>query len=212
MDTVILFQDSEVLVCLKPAGVLSETSGMPERLEKETDGSIYCVHRLDRAVGGVMVYARTREAAAALSASIAAGRMEKRYLAVVCGCPEEELARLKDLLYHDASRNKSYVVRRMRRGVREAELSYERLATAEADGKTLSLLGVTLFTGRSHQIRVQFASRGLPLAGDGRYGSPVRDCEIALWASSLAFPHPVTGKEMRFSAPPPERFPWILFK
>ena len=212
MDTVILFQDSEVLVCLKPAGVLSETGGMPERLEKETDGSIYCVHRLDRAVGGVMVYARTREAAAALSASIAAGRMEKRYLAVVCGCPEEERARLKDLLYHDASRNKSYVVRRMRRGVREAELSYERLATAEADGKTLSLLGVTLFTGRSHQIRVQFASRGLPLTGDGRYGSPVRDCEIALWASSLAFPHPVTGKEMRFSAPPPERFPWILFK
>ena len=212
MKNEILFQDESILVCLKPPGVLSETGGMPELLERASGGSVFCVHRLDRAVGGVMVYARTKEAAAALSAAIAAGRMEKSYLAVVCGRPAEEKALLTDLLYHDPARNKSYVVRRMRRGVREAELSYKRLATAEADGKTLSLLGVTLFTGRSHQIRVQFASRGLPLAGDGRYGSPARDCGIALWSHSLVFPHPVTGEEMLFSAPPPDRFPWTVFK
>jgi len=212
MEPDILFQDPCILVCLKPPGVLSETGGMPELLEKAAGGSVYCVHRLDRAVGGVMVYARTKEAATALSASIAAGRMQKRYLAVVCGRPQEDKARLKDLLYHDAAKNKSYVVRRLRRGVREAELAYERIATAESDGKTISLLAVTLFTGRSHQIRVQLASRSLPLAGDSRYGSPIRDCEIALWSESLAFPHPVTGKELRFSAPPPDRFPWTQFE
>ena len=211
MEIEILFQDQSILVCLKPPGVLSETGGMPELLEKAAGGSVFCVHRLDRAVGGVMVYARTKEAAAALSAAIAAGRMEKRYLAVVCGRPDEEKGSLKDLLYHDPAHNKSFVVRRMRRGVREAELSYETLESAEVDGNMLSLLSVTLVTGRSHQIRVQFASRSLPLAGDGRYGSPVRDCDIALWSHSLAFPHPVTGEELRFSAPPPGRFPWTEF-
>ena len=212
MEVQILFQDESILVCLKPPGVLSETGGMPELLEAAAGGSVFCVHRLDRAVGGVMVYARTKEAAAALSAAIAAGRMEKRYLAVVCGRPAEEKARLKDLLYHDSGRNKSYVVRRMRRGVREAELEYETLGSAERDGETLSLLLVTLYTGRSHQIRVQFASRALPLVGDGRYGSPLRDCEIALWSHALTFPHPATGEKMRFSAPPPGSFPWTEFK
>ena len=199
MEVQILFQDESILVCLKPPGVLSETGGMPELLEKTAGGSVFCVHRLDRAVGGVMVYARTKEAAAALSAVIAAGRMEKRYLAVVCGRPAEEKGSLKDLLYHDPGRNKSYVVRRMRRGV------------VETDGNILSLLSVTLVTGRSHQIRVQLASRALPLAGDGRYGSPVRDCDIALWSHALSFPHPVTGERMAFSAPPPDSFPWTEF-
>lgn len=212
MEVQILFQDESILVCLKPPGVLSETGGMPELLEKTAGGSVFCVHRLDRAVGGVMVYARTKEAAAALSAVIAAGRMEKRYLAVACGRPAEEKGSLKDLLYHDPARNKSYVVRRPRRGVREAELAYETLGSVETDGNILSLLSVTLVTGRSHQIRVQLASRALPLAGDGRYGSPVRDCGIALWSHALTFPHPVTGEELRFSAPPPDSFPWTKFR
>ena len=211
MEVQILFQDESILVCLKPPGVLSETGGMPELLEKTAGGSVFCVHRLDRAVGGVMVYARTKEAAAALSAVIAAGRMEKRYLAVACGRPAEEKGSLKDLLYHDPGRNKSYVVRRMRRGVREAELSYEMLGSAERDGRMLSLLSVTLVTGRSHQIRVQLASRALPLAGDRRYGSPVRNCEIALWSAQIEIPHPISGKVMRFSAPPPDSFPWTEF-
>ena len=120
----ILFQDRHLVACLKAPGLLSETGGMPELLADLIGGSVYCVHRLDRAVGGVMVYARTKEAAAALSGAIAAGKMKKRYLAVVCGRPQEKEAVWKDLLYHDAERNKSYVVKRMRRGVREAELSY----------------------------------------------------------------------------------------
>ena len=207
----ILFQDRHLVACLKAPGLLSETGGMPELLADLIGGSVYCVHRLDRAVGGVMVYARTKEAAAALSGAIAAGKMKKRYLAVVCGRPQEKEAVWRDLLYHDAERNKSYVVKRMRRGVREAELSYALVDAAENGGEELSLLDIELHTGRSHQIRVQFASRSLPLAGDGRYGSPIRNCEIALWSAQIEIPHPISGKVMRFSAPPPEIFPWTVF-
>ena len=127
----ILFQDRHLVACLKAPGLLSETGGMPELLADLIGGSVYCVHRLDRAVGGVMVYARTKEAAAALSGAIAAGKMKKRYLAVVCGRPQEKETVWRDLLYHDAERNKSYVVKRMRRGVREAELSYTLVDVAE---------------------------------------------------------------------------------
>ena len=130
----ILFQDRHLVACLKAPGLLSETGGMPELLADLIGGSVYCVHRLDRAVGGVMVYARTKEAAAALSGAIAAGKMKKRYLAVVCGRPQEKEAVWRDLLYHDAERNKSYVVKRMRRGVREAELSYTLVDVAENGG------------------------------------------------------------------------------
>ena len=189
----ILFQDRHLVACLKAPGLLSETGGMPELLADLIGGSVYCVHRLDRAVGGVMVYARTKEAAAALSGAIAAGKMKKRYLAVVCGRPQEKETVWRDLLYHDAERNKSYV------------------DVAENGGEELSLLDIELHTGRSHQIRVQFASRSLPLAGDGRYGSPVRNCEIALWSAQIEIPHPISGKVMCFSAPPPDSFPWTEF-
>ena len=119
----------------------------------------------------------------------------------------EDAAVLRDLLFRDAAKNKSYVVKRPRRGVREAELSYETLArTAE-----LSLVRIRLKTGRTHQIRVQFASRGLPLAWDKKYGSSLRDCPLALWSEALRFFHPLTGEELRFSAPPPDAAPWTSF-
>ena len=212
MSPEILYQDAQIAVCLKPSGFVSEEGGLPDLLRRELGGEIYCVHRLDKAAGGVMVYARTREAAAALGAAIAAGAVHKEYLAVVQGVPEQEKARLRDLLYHDAARNKSYVVTRRRRGVKEAVLDYERLASAEWESGTLSALRIALHTGRSHQIRVQFASRGLPLAGDRRYGSTLRACPLALWSETLAFPHPASGRELRFTAPPPAAFPWTLFK
>ncbi len=202
----ILFEDRDLVLCEKPVGVDSEEE-MP-RLLREATGmpEICCVHRLDRETGGLMVYAKTKRAAAGLSACIAAGKLEKEYLAVMPGQPEAQGV-LKDLLFRDAAKNKSYVVARMRRGVREAELRYERLSSTDG----WSLLRIALKTGRSHQIRVQFASRGMPLAGDRKYGSSCRDCSLALWSASLAFPHPVTGQRISCRLSPPALWPWTLF-
>ena len=204
----IVYEDSEILVCRKPAGVISEEGGLPELLKRESGAAeIYCVHRLDRETAGLMVYAKTKRAAAALSSTISAGKLHKEYLAVVQG-ETPEGGELRDLLYRDAKKNKSYVVKRMRRGVREAVLRYETLERREG----LSLVRVELQTGRSHQIRVQFASRGFPLVGDGKYGSVFRDSPLALFASSLSFPHPVTGEALSFSAEPPAIRPWTDFQ
>lgn len=210
METEILYSDPQLAVCLKPCGVDSE-QGMPKLLSDALGGEFFCVHRLDKPVGGVMVFARTKQAAAALSAAIAAGALRKEYLAVVQGAPEKERDSLCDLVFHDAARNKSYVVTRPRRGVKEALLDYELLGTAAYEGTTLSALRIALHTGRSHQIRVQLSSRGMPLAGDGRYGSAIRGCPLALWSARLSFPHPSDGREKDFSCPPPATFPWTEF-
>ncbi len=210
MQISVLYQDERLLVCVKPAGLLSERGGLPELLERQCGGQIFPVHRLDREVGGVMVYARDRGTAAALSALIAARRMEKEYLAVVEGIPEAAEGELRDLLYHDAAKNKSYVVKRERKGVKQAALSYRLIETKETEQGSLSLLRVRLHTGRSHQIRVQFASRRLPLAGDARYGARLRG-GIALWSVSLRFPDPADGAERCFTAPPPATWPWEQF-
>ena len=203
----ILYEDRSLILCEKPAGVLSEEGGMPELLRDALGTQeIYCVHRLDRETGGLMVYAKTKQAAAALSRTIADGGLQKEYLAVAEGETPVN-GTLRDLLYRDAAKNKSYVVKRMRRGVREAELSYERLAFREG----LSLLRVRLKTGRSHQIRVQFASRGFPLVGDIKYGSKVRDADLALWSTRLSLPHPGSGETLCRELPPPESWPWTLF-
>ncbi len=204
----ILFEDAQILVCLKPAGLISEEGGMPELLRAECGAEeIYCVHRLDRETAGLMVYARTKRAATALSASIAEGRMEKGYLAIVQGTPPTA-GEWRDLLFRDAKKNKSYVVKRQRKGVREAALRFETLETRG----DFSLVRVALETGRSHQIRVQFASRGFPLAGDARYGSAYRDAPLALFACALSFPHPGDGRTLRFTAAPPETEPWNGFE
>ena len=195
------------MACVKAAGLDSQ-DGMCALLKEELCGDIFCVHRLDREVGGLMVYARSSAAAAALSAAIAGRKMEKEYLAVISGRPEEPEGLLKDLLYRDAAKNKSYVVRRMRRGVREAELEYRLLESCREN----SLIAVKLHTGRSHQRRVQFASRGLPLRGDTKYGSRERGCSIALFSYRLAFSHPKNGEKMAFFALPEKCFPWNQFR
>ncbi len=203
----ILYEDKALVLCEKPEGVLSEEGGMPGLL-REALGTeeIYCVHRLDRETGGLMVYARTKKAAAAISKAIEEGRMQKEYLAVAEGeTPTEGI--LRDLLFRDAAKNKSYVVKRMRKGVREAELSYERLAFREG----LSLLRVKLKTGRSHQIRVQFSSRGFPLVGDRKYGSRYRDADLALWSTRLSLPHPGNGEALCRELTPPKSCPWTMF-
>ncbi|MBQ3701999.1 MAG: RluA family pseudouridine synthase [Oscillospiraceae bacterium] len=208
MDIPILYHGGGFVVCLKPVGVESEAAGMPLLLSRQLRiPEVLCVHRLDKAVGGVMVYALDRDSAAALSRQIGDGRFEKEYLAVIHGEMNEAEAELRDLLFHDRARNKSYAVTRKRAGVKEAVLDYRALQAAGA----CSLLSVRLRTGRTHQIRVQFASRGHPLVGDAKYGSPRRDCPVALYSHRLAFAHPVTDEVLSFTAPPPGGYPWSLF-
>lgn len=204
----ILEQNAAYVVCIKPAGIPSQGEGldaMPARLAAEVGGEIYPVHRLDQAVGGVMVYARTKQAAAALSRAIQEGRMEKDYLAVLTKPMAEASGTLRDLLYHDRVKNKTYVVKRKRNGVKEAVLDYETLASG-AEG---TLVRVHLHTGRTHQIRVQFASRGCPLAGDGKYGG--KGSAPLLWSYRLAFPDPRDGT-IRIFERRPEGSAWdVLF-
>lgn len=211
----ILYEDPYLVLCVKPVGVLSEDSEqgacMPALLrrhyrEQGKPDYIATVHRLDRIVGGVMLFSRRREITGKLTAAVAEHRVTKEYLAVLRGHPAEASATLTDLLFRDASKNKSYVVKRMRKGVREASLEYVTLGSTEE----LTLVRVRLHTGRTHQIRVQFSSRGLPLLGDIRYGSKA-DCSTALWSYHMAFTHPVTGRTVDVTCPPPESWPWTLF-
>ena len=207
MRAEIIYEDRDIIICLKLPGLDSQKD-MCSLLEQQLGGEVFCVHRLDREVGGLMAYARSSSAAAALSAAISGQRFYKEYLAVTGGCPEEPEGFMRDLLFKDASKNKSYVVKRMRRGVRQAELEYK-LLVRSGDS---CLFKIKLHTGRSHQIRVQFASRGLPLLGDTKYGSKERSCSIALWSCRLAFPHPVNGKSLEFCALPEPVFPWEEFE
>ena len=207
----ILYRDALICAAVKPAGVLSEEDGgkgMPERLAAALglkDGEVCPVHRLDKDTGGVMVYALTRRSAAALSESIRNGAFDKRYLAAVSGTLEEKEGEWRDLLYHDPFKNRSYTVKRMRRGVREAILLYRAVSSFGAgEGYPAGeVLDIRLVTGRTHQIRVQCASRGHPLLGDRRYGSPC-DVPMALWCREISFPHPKDGKNVTFSCPPEE--------
>lgn len=163
----ILYTDKEIVVAVKPYGVLSEDGGegsMPALLAPYV-GKVFPVHRLDRVVGGVMVYARTKSAAATLSRAVSERKLKKEYIAVLEGAPSAPCGELRDLLFKDARQNKSFVVDTPRRGAREAVLTYRTLDTVQVEGKTLTRVSVLLDTGRSHQIRVQFASRGTPLVG-----------------------------------------------
>ena len=206
----ILYADAAVAVVVKPAGVLSQgdaENAMPVLLQKQLGGTIFPVHRLDQPTGGVMVYARTQDAAAKLSAQMQSEAFGKEYLAVLDGVPEPAEGELHDLLFFDRQKGKSYTVRRKRAGVKDARLAYRVLAQAEG----LTLVRVRLYTGRTHQIRVQFSSRGWPLTGDGKYGSRNNRCAPALWSAEVHFAHPVTGETLTFRSQPPEAYPWTLF-
>ena len=207
-----LYLDSKIAVCRKEPGVLStdEPGGMPERIRAalgKEDAPVYTVHRLDAAVGGVMVYARTRHAASDLGKAIQAGRFCKEYLAVIHGVTPDTTGTFRDLLWRDTREGKTYVTDTPGKDAREAVLDYELLARREG----LSLVQIILRTGRTHQIRCQFSARGLPLWGDRKYGA-ADGGEIALWSHALAFAHPATGEELSFTLPPPDREPWIAFK
>ena len=189
----ILYQDEALCVCIKPVGLDSQI-GVPEALKAQLGGEFYPVHRLDENVGGVMVYARTSKAAATLSREIQAGTFVKEYLAQVHGTPPEQEV-WEDLLFKDSRKNKVFVVRRERAGVRKAKLEFTRLTAGET-----SLVAIRLYTGRSHQIRVQFASRGFPLVGDHKYGSRDERAEPMLFSCCIRFPW--RGEQRRFEVMP----------
>ena len=217
----ILFEDKYLIICEKPIGVQSQSStdgkDMPSLLEKYRrdkgeDGYVGVIHRLDTATGGVMIYAKEKSVAGKLSQLIQGDIYQKEYLAVVDGKPENEAGELRDLLYHDKQKNKSYVVKKLRNGVKEAIANYRLVKTVELDGgRAVSLVSVRLITGRTHQIRVQFASRGMPLLGDGKYGSRDNAATLALWARKLEIIHPVTNKKICVESCPPDTYPWTLF-
>lgn len=190
----ILYEDRDVVVLVKPVG-LDAQAAVPAALEAQLGGTFYPVHRLDLNVGGVMVYARTKPAAASLSRAIQEGHMVKEYVAMVHGTPPE-MGDWEDLLFKDSAKNKVFVVGRMRGGVKKARLEYRLLRAGE-----ISLVRIRLHTGRSHQIRVQFASRGYPLVGDHKYGSRDEANAPMLFSCRLTFPH--RGIMRSFEAYPP---------
>ena len=214
METpVLLFADTDIAVCVKPVGCECEHE-LPALLAAALGSdaaSFRCVHRLDRAVGGVMVFARTQNAAAHLSRQVQLRTLEKEYLAVCSGVPAPREGEMQDWLFKDSAKQKSFTVRAPRGGVKEARLAYRVLEAQETGGAQRSLVRVLLYTGRFHQIRCQFAVRGWPLLGDGKYGSRERGCTVALWSARLAFAHPASGRRVAFAAPPPHSFPWDGF-
>lgn len=207
-----LYVDSAVVVCVKPARVLStdEPGGLPELVREalgDPKANIRTVHRLDRVVSGVMVLARNARAASELSRQIREDQFRKEYLAVVHGRPESPEGTLRDLLARDKARRMTFVADAPGKGVQEAALSYRVLEYADG----MSLVRVRLHTGRTHQIRVQFSSRGMPLVGERKYAVLDDPCEIALWSAKIGFYHPETGEWAEFSKEPPATFPWTEF-
>ncbi len=209
----ILYLDNSIAVCVKPAGALStdEPGGAPDLLRAalgDPAAPVFTVHRLDRVVGGLLLLARTREAASALGRQVMDGRFRKAYLAVVHGVPEASEGTFTDLLRRDRRECRTYVADAPGKDAREAISDYTLLQSAEG----MSLLRITLRTGRTHQIRAQFAAHGLPLAGDRKYGTLTDgDTPIALWSHRLAFFHPIGGAPMDFTLPPPGERPWTDF-
>lgn len=203
----LIYCDKDIVVCVKPARVLStdEPGGMPELVRNELGTQdVRTVHRLDRVVSGLMVLARSADAASELSRQIRDGEFEKEYLAVIHGKPEECAGTYRDLLLRNKQERKTYIVTEPAKGVQEAILTYQ----VQAQTEELTRVRIQLQTGRTHQIRAQFSGRGTPLVGDRKYSLLEDECEIALWSYRLAFAHPTTGEKLEFSLQPPKIYPW----
>ncbi|NHN30880.1 RluA family pseudouridine synthase [Paenibacillus agricola] len=218
----ILYEDNHVIVVVKPVNVPTQEDDSHDpdlltlikqdlKIRYEKPGAVYLglVHRLDRPVGGVMVFAKTSKAASRLSDSVRTRTIRKTYTAVIHGVPKQAQASLRHYLLKDTSTNMVSVVSAQTAGAKEAILDYEVLAHREG----VSLVSVELHTGRPHQIRVQFAAIGCPLVGDQRYGAHMTKPgqQIALWSTTLGFDHPTTKEALSFSSAPPVEYPWRLF-
>ena len=220
----ILFEDQSIIVAEKPDGLESQATRKlePDMVSEirnyihklSTDGRgktrepyVGVIHRLDKPVGGIMVYARTREAAASLSRQVREGRMDKYYLSIVCGKPVDNVGNYVDYLLKDGKNNHTKIVEKGITGAKRSELEYKVLKTAVISGKEFSLVEIRLLTGRHHQIRVQMAGHGTPVAGDRKYGIvDERQERLCLCAAGLSFFHPDTGKKLSFSIQPSWEF------
>jgi 23S rRNA pseudouridine1911/1915/1917 synthase len=200
MDVKIIFEDNDVIVCDKPSGILSEGEGKESltSLLAATRDKVFCVHRLDRETSGLMVFAKNAKAAASLSEQIRGSDFEKEYLAIIEGAPENDSGIFEDMLFFDRTKNKSFIVKegkKERKGVKRASLEYS-VVSKEAN---TSLVRVKLHTGRTHQIRIQFASRGIPLVADRRYGAkPSEQKSFSLRCYRISFYHPTTKEKLCF--------------
>ena len=207
MEFNVLYNDNDIVVCIKPQGIISQgdlngKANMVSILEENLNTRIFPVHRLDKETGGVMVYAKNAKSAANLSRAVANNEIKKEYLALVHNEIEIDSDTLTDFLFFDRQRNKSYVVKRERKGVKKAILEYKKLSVNRIDEQIYTLVKVLLKTGRTHQIRVQFASRGHSLFGDKKYGADDNFNSLGLWAYKLTFKHPTTNKTLEFCCLP----------
>ena len=206
----ILYEDKDVVVVLKPPEILSQFSETEENavtiLKEQTGSEIFVVSRLDRNVGGVMVFGKNQKSAADLTRQMQSGKFRKEYIAAVYGKPEENQGIFKDLLFKDSRKNKSFVVKKERKGVKKASLEYELICS---DGE-ISIVKIRLHTGRTHQIRVQFASRKMPLVGDGKYGAKDNCKNMGLFCREVTFRKINSEESLTFSAEPENIYPWTV--
>lgn len=223
MDIPVLYEDNHLLVVEKPVNipVQADQTGDPDlltmlkadiKIRYQKPGNVYLglVHRLDRPVGGVMVFAKTSKAASRLSEAIRRRAFDKTYLAIVRGTPQDKQAKLLHHLWKDQKKNQVYVVPENDSRGKKAILDYKVIGEA----KGMSLLEIKLHTGRPHQIRVQLSTIGCPLYGDQKYGQTANKPgqQIALWASELGFEHPTTKDWVKVSQAPPHHFPWNIWE
>lgn len=206
----ILYEDKNVVVVVKPPEILSQFSETEENavtiLKEKTGSEIFVVSRLDRNVGGVMVFGKNQKAAADLTRQMQTGEFRKEYIAAVRGKPEENQGTFVDLLFKDSRKNKSFVVKKERKGVKKASLEYELICS---DGE-VSIVKIRLHTGRTHQIRVQFASRKMPLVGDGKYGAKDNCKNMGLFCREVTFRKINSEESVTFSAEPENVYPWNI--
>lgn len=211
MSLPLLFKDDSLVVCLKPVGISSESPGLPDMIRNQEGFPVFPVHRLDQTTGGVCVLARSSSVCTEMQRLFQLDQVIKEYLAVVSGTPDTDSGLFYDLLYHDQRTNKTFVVDKMRKGVKDASCEWSVLETVDSPDGRISLVRIRLHSGRTHQIRIQFASRKMPLVGDRRYGSRIRASVPALWSARICFPHPLSDQTIDVSSRPPDGFPWSCF-
>lgn len=212
----IIYEDRYLIAVKKPINMLSEGAQgiegkVKKYLEEKGEALTGLVNRLDFGVSGLILLAKTKESAKRFNKLVVQNQIKKEYLAVVHGVPTEQSGTFKDILFKDSKSNKSFVVKSLRKGAKEAELDYCVVETKETPKGKISLVKVRLKTGRTHQIRVQFSSRKMPLVGDGKYGG--RDnCDIALYSYKMTFNHPFTNKTISIESMPEwVKYPWNEF-